>query len=133
MFFFLFLHIQQAFVPGLSLFLICAALLCFCWQGFVSKNGKYSSKGSPVKVRTPQYRQHSGGLFFAEFKLCFALHARWCSQKQDELYSLKHCRRRVCLLLINLKLSCWVCLVWYDIISATVSTVGAWTDGLAMI
>lgn len=39
---------------------------------------------------------------------------RWCSEKQDGLYSLKHCRRQVHLLLINLKLSCWA-LVWYDI------------------
>ena len=53
---------------------------------------------------------------------------RWCGEKQDELYSLKHCRRQPRLLLINLKLSCRA-LVCYDMISATVSTAGVWTDG----
>lgn len=57
-------------------------------------------------------------LFFIEFKFCLTLHGwQMVQRKQDELYSLKHCRRQVCLLLINLKLSWWA-LVWHDIISA---------------
>lgn len=36
---------NKLFVPGLSLFLICAELRCYSWQGFASTNGKISIKG----------------------------------------------------------------------------------------
>ena len=52
---------------------------------------------------------------------------RWCREKQDELYSLKHCTRQVCLLLINLKLSCRA-LVRYDIISKHCWSLDRWAS-----
>jgi len=57
---------------------------------------------------------------------------RWCREKQDELYSLKQCRRQVCLLLLlllllNLKLSCWA-LVWFDIISHYCWSLDGWAS-----
>lgn len=40
--------------------------------------------------------------------------ARWCKEKQDGLSSLKRGRSRLCLLLINLKLSCWYGMTSYQ-------------------
>lgn len=68
---------------GWAYFLVCVALRYICWQGFVSKSSVWP-----------------------------CMPDRWCTEKLDELQSLKHCRRQFFLLLINLKLSCWL---WYDI------------------
>lgn len=104
--FFAFLHwkrscssiFNKALSQGKAYSLVCVALRYFCWQGFGNKSSVWP-----------------------------CMPDRWCREKRDEPYSLKHCRRQVCLLLINLKLSCWA-LVCLDITSQHCWSLDRWAS-----